>query len=114
MARGHLIVVLWLGVAAASSKSAASERRADLGEKTSAMLEQRVEDAEAKLDETRRVAEDLRRRLDEQVATNASLEDEVTVFRARVRDLERGVPTRAWATQTTAEDGPAGTCPVRA
>ena len=88
----------------AERRADASERRADLGEKTSAMLEQRVEDAEAKLDETRRVAEDLRRRLDEQVATNASLEDEVTVFRARVRDLERGVPTRAWATQTTAED----------
>jgi len=32
MARGHLIVVLWLGVAAASSKSAASERRADASE----------------------------------------------------------------------------------
>lgn len=88
----------------AERRADASERRADLGEKTSAMLEQRVEEAEAKLDETRRVAEDLRRRLDEQVATNASLEDEVTVFRARVRDLERGVPTRAWATQTTAED----------
>ena len=28
MARGHLIVVLWLGVAAASPKSAASERLA--------------------------------------------------------------------------------------
>ena len=32
MARGHLIVGLWLGVAAASSKSAASERRADASE----------------------------------------------------------------------------------
>jgi len=30
MARGHLLVVLWLGVAAASSTSAASERRAYL------------------------------------------------------------------------------------
>jgi hypothetical protein len=71
------------------------------------MLEKRAEEAEAKLDETRRVAEDLRRRLDEQVATNASLQEDVTVFRARVRDLERGVSTRESATQTTAEDAAA-------
>ena len=91
----------------AERRADASERRADLGEKASAMLEKRAEEAEAKLDETRRVAEDLRRRLDEQVATNASLQEEVTVFRARVRDLERGVPTRESATQTTAEDAAA-------
>jgi len=91
----------------AERRADASERRADLGEKASAMLEKRAEEAEAKLDETRRVAEDLRRRLDEQVATNASLQEEVTVFRARVRDLERGVPTRESATQTTEEDAAA-------
>lgn len=91
----------------AERRADASERRADLGEKASAMLEKRAEEAEAKLDETRRVAEDLRRRLDEQVATNASLQEEVTVFRARVRDLERGVSTRESATQTTAEDAAA-------
>ena len=91
----------------AERRADASERRADLGEKASAMLEKRAEEAEAKLDETRRVAEDLRRRLDEQVATNASLQEEVTVFRARVRDLERGVPTRESTTQTTAEDAAA-------
>ncbi len=91
----------------AERRADTSERRADLGEKASAMLEKRAEEAEAKLDETRRVAEDLRRRLDEQVATNASLQEEVTVFRARVRDLERGVPTRESATQTTAEDAAA-------
>ena len=88
----------------AERRADASERRADLGEKTSAKLERRAEEAEAKLDETRRVTEDLRRRLDEQIAENASLEDEVTAFRARVRDLERGVPTRASATQTTEKD----------
>ena len=91
----------------AERRADASERRADLGEKASAMLEKRAEEAEAKLDETRRVAEDLRRRLDEQVATNASLQEETTVFRARVRDLERGVPTRESATQTTEEDAAA-------
>lgn len=91
----------------AERRADASERRADLGEKASAMLEKRAEEAEAKLDETRRVAEDLRRRLDEQVATNASLQEEVTVFRTRVRDLERGVPTRESTTQTTAEDAAA-------
>ena len=91
----------------AERRADASERRADLGEKASAMLEKRAEEAEAKLDETRRVAEDLRRRLDEQVATNASLHEEVTVFRTRVRDLERGVPTRESTTQTTAEDAAA-------
>ena len=96
----------------AERRADASERRADLGEKASAMLEKRAEEAEAKLDETRRVAEDLRRRLDEQVATNASLQEEVTVFRARVRDLERGVPTRESTTQTTAEDAPPRRAPA--
>jgi hypothetical protein len=91
----------------AQRSAEASERRADLGEKTAAMVERRAKEAEAQLEEMRRLAEDLRNRVDEQATMNASLEDEVTVFRARVIELECGVPTRSRGTQTTAEDAAA-------
>lgn len=84
-----------------------SERRADVGERTVAVLERRLEEVEALLEEFRRSAEDARFGLDEQVATNVSLEDDVTVLHARVRDLERGMPTLSSGTQTTDEDAAA-------